>query len=341
MINTVYRLVAPRLFEEVYCEIDDLENEVILRPLYLSICQADQRYYNGKRTPEKIKEKLPMALIHEGVAKVIKDNTETFNFGDIVVMIPNSPEESDEVIAENYLPSSKFCSSGFDGFTKDYVALKPDRLVKIPENINLKVASFTELVSVSVHAINRFINLSHKRKDVIGVWGDGNLGYITSLMLKTMFPQSKIIVFGVNCEKLSLFTFVDETYKINEVPEDLVIDHGFECVGTSNSAAAIAQIIDLINPEGTIAILGVCEYPIQIDTRMILEKGLRLFGTSRSGRSDFLDTIQLFKDNPKILSYLENIIAEICDINTLDDLNNAFEKDFNSTFGKTVLKWDK
>ncbi|MDR0900620.1 MAG: alcohol dehydrogenase catalytic domain-containing protein, partial [Methanobrevibacter sp.] len=206
MINTVYRLVAPKLFEEIYDEVDDFDNAVIVRPTYLAICQADQRYYQGNRDPEILAEKLPMALIHEGIGKVIKDNTGTFKPNDLVVMIPNTPTEEDEIIAENYLYSSKFRASGFDGFMQDYLVSSPDRLVKLPDNINCEVASFTELISVSVHAISRFSNFSNNRKELIGVWGDGNLGYITSLLLKIFFPDSKIIVMGKNTEKLNLFT---------------------------------------------------------------------------------------------------------------------------------------
>lgn len=341
MINIIYRLVSPKLFEEVYGEINDLENEVIVRPTHLSICNADQRYYQGSRVPEVLNNKLPMALIHEGVGKVIKDGTGHFNVGDHVVMIPNIPIENDKVIAENYLTSSKFRSSGYDGFMEDYVSLKPDRLIKIPNNCNLNVLAFTELVTVSYQAILRFKKHSNKNKNIIGIWGDGNLGYITSLLLKIIFPNSKIIVFGVNDEKLEMFSFVDKTYKINEIPKDLTIDHAFEAVGGLNSQSAISQIIDLINPEGTISILGVSEYPIQINTRMILEKGLILFGTTRSGRKDFLGAINLFKENPKILEYLENIINETIEINNLNDITKAFDKDFNSNFGKTVLVWNK
>lgn len=60
----------------------------------------------------------------------------------------------------------------------------------------------------------------------------------------------------------------------------------------------INQIIDYINPEGTISILGVSENPVAINTRMILEKGLRMFGSSRSGRKDFEKTIALYQSNP-------------------------------------------
>lgn len=285
MINTVYRLVSPKLFEESYDEVFDLKNHVIVRPTYLSICQADQRYYQGSRDPETLSEKLPMALIHEGIGKVVKDNTGTFENNESVVMIPNTPLENDDVISENYLRSSKFRASGFDGFMQDYVVSTPERLVKLPNNVNKEVAAFAELISVSVHAIDRFSNISHRRKDKIGVWGDGNVGYITALLLKTLYPKSKIIAFGVHAEKLSLFSFADATFKINEVPENYHIDHAFECVGGRGSQSAIDQIIDLINPEGTIALLGVSEYHVPANTRMILEKGLFLYGTSRSGRS--------------------------------------------------------
>lgn len=341
MINTVYQLVSPKIFEETFSEIKSLENKVIVRPSYLSICKSDQRYYCGKRDSGILDNKLPMARIHEGIGEVILDNTGTFNVGDNVVMIPNIPTEYDNSISENYLSSSKFKSSNADGFMMEYVVLNPDRLVKLPDGIDLKVASFTELVSVSIHAIKRFSKFAHNNKNTIGVWGDGNLGYITSLLLKIIFPESKIILFGVNLHKLHRFSFVDETSLVNEVPEDLKIDSAFECVGTNNSSLAINQIIDLINPEGTIAILGVSELPIPINTRMILEKGLNMFGSSRSAREDFISAIQLFEEYSNIIPYLKTLITQTFKINNIKDINESFEKDLNSQFGKTVLIWDK
>ena len=59
------------------------------------------------------------------------------------------------------------------------------------------------------------------------------------------------------------------------------------------SQAAINQMIDLISPEGSISLLGVSEYGVEINTRMVLEKGLTLFGSSRSGAQDFKDVAQL------------------------------------------------
>lgn len=70
MINTVYRLVAPRRFEIAFEDINLFGENAIVRPTYLSICNADMRYYLGTRDAKVLAEKLPMALIHEGVGEV-------------------------------------------------------------------------------------------------------------------------------------------------------------------------------------------------------------------------------------------------------------------------------
>lgn len=197
-----------------------------------------------------------------------------------------------------------------DGFLQEYVQTVPDRLVKLPENINLTVAAFTEIVSVSFHAVERFMGTAHDRRNVIGVWGDGNLGYITSLLLKSLYPEIQVFIMGVNESKLNDFTFADGTYLINEIPEEFHMDHAFECVGGNGAPRAINQMIDYINPEGTIGILGVTEDLAPINTRMILEKGLRIIGSSRSGREDFVNLVELYKRKPEVVEYLENIVGE-------------------------------
>lgn len=340
MINSVYRLIAPGMIE-VACTQPDIKNSVLLRPVYLSVCKADQRYYLGNRSREALKAKLPMALVHECVAKVVFDPTGNFKPGEIVVPVPNTPTEEDDVIAENYRPSSRFCSSGYDGFLRDYIDISPDRLVRVPDGVDLRIASFAELISVCVHAVARFEKFSHTRKNSIGIWGDGNVGFITALILKALYPETKLYVFGTVYDKLAYFSFADGAYHVDHVPEGLKIDHAFECVGGEGSRFAIAQIIDLINPEGSIGLMGVSERFVDINTRMVLEKGLNLFGSSRSGVEDFQRTMDILAENPKIPAYLENLIGGVVEVRTIADIHAAFAQDISRHFGKTVIKWEK
>ncbi len=340
MINAVYRLVAPGMLDVAYKEID-IKSNVIIRPEYLSICKADQRYYLGARDHDTLMAKLPMALIHECVGTVVYDPTGTYKRGEAVIPVPNVPTNDDEFIAENYLASSYFCSSGHDGFLRDYVDMPPDRLVRVPEGINHRIAAFTELVSVSVHATSRFLAFSHGRRDTIGVWGDGNLGFITALVLRYMLPEAKLCIFGTVSAKLAYFTFADEVYNVTAIPEGVRVDHAFECVGGEASGRAIAQIIERINPEGAISLMGVSENLIGINTRLVLEKGLRLFGSSRSGVKDFQKTVDLFVEHPELANYLENLIGEVIPIYSIADIHKAFSADVARNFGKTILDWRK
>lgn len=340
MLNMIYRLVRPRVFEVEFNEINLDEEKVVIRPTHLSICNADQRYYQGKRDPEVLKKKLPMALIHEGIGEVVYDALGEFSIGDLVVMIPNTPTEKDAFIHENYLRSSKFRASGFDGFMQDNISLERDRIVKLPQYINRDVAAFTEIVSVAYHAVDRFLDFSHDRREHIGIWGDGNLAFIVALILRYRLPKTRVYVMGVNSDKLELFSFVDAVYHITEIPPDIVLDHAFECVGGQGAPKAINQIIDYIQPEATVSILGVSENPVPINTRMILEKGIRVFGSSRSGRTDFKNTVAFYEEHPEALTYLTNIIGAVIEVKSIQDVNQAFDVDIQKNYGKTIMHWN-
>ena len=337
MINQVIKLVAPRRMETFFKEENIDDNSIVVRPRYLSICAADQRYYTGSRAKEILDKKLPLALIHEAVGEVLFDKTGEFKSGDNVVMIPNTPFEQDEVIKENYLRSSKFRSSSYDGFLQNVVLMRKDRVIKIGD-IDLQIASLLEPISICVNAIEEFLKTAHKRRNIIGVWGCGTIGYLTTLLLKKYLPDSRIIIFGTNTEKMRYFSFVDEQIMINEVPEDLKIDHAFECVGGPRSEDAIKQMIKHINPQGTISLLGVSENPVPIETRMVLEKGLKLIGDSRSGYQDFYKAVEIMQDK-KMQDYVENIIMDMVEVYNLNDIYKAFDLDLNNSF-KTVMKWN-
>lgn len=337
MINHSYRLSSPKQIRIDIVEENLKENELIVRPTYLSICAADKRYFFGLRKPEVLKKKLPMALIHEAVGEVIYDPTNTFKKGSKVVMIPNTPYETSDVIKENYLRTSKFKSSGIDGFMQSYVCISKDRVIEY-KKISDRVAVLLELLSVSMNALEHFYNYSHKRKLTLGIWGCGNVGLCTALVLKYTYKDAEVVVFDADEAKLNYLPFVDAAYSVNDIPKDLMVDHAFECVGGPKSENAINQIIDHINPQGTIALLGVSENNVPINTRMILEKGLTLIGNSRSSYEDFKASIDFLEKYPETIEYLSNIISEEVVVEDVKDITKAFEASLKNDY-KTIMKW--
>ena len=336
MINYVYQLVSPKVFSVKY---DDLEfsDKVIVRPKYMAICHADQRYYLGQRDHAILEKKLPMALIHECCGEVVYDPTGTYKMGETVAMIPNTPTTESEVIYENYRKGSYFLSSGHDGFLREYVEMPVDRVVSL-EGVPGYIGAITEFVTVAIHAANRFDAIAHENRDVIGIWGDGRLSYVVACVLKKKFPQSKIVVVGKDTRKLTYFSFVDATYSVEKIPSDFVIDHAFECCGGEGSYYAIDDVIKYINPQGTLMLMGVSENKVAINTRDVLEKGLTLVGSSRSGRRDFEDAANMLKDS-KVQKRLSMIICEDEPVSSIKDIHRAFRTDLDNAF-KTVFKWN-
>ena len=336
MINYVYQLTSPRVISIKYENLN-LDDKVVIKPLYMAICHADQRYYTGTRDKKVLSQKLPMALIHECCGEVVIDKSGKFKKGQKVVLIPNVPGKYNDEIYENYGEGAKFLSSGYDGFMREYINLSADRVVPF-ENTPLEIAAITEFISVSVHAIERFKKISHSKKDTIGVWGDGSLAFVTANVLKKEFSNSQIIVFGKNRDKLSLFSFVDKTILIDNIPKDLKIDHAFECVGGEGSFYAIDDIIRCIKPQGTVMLMGVSENKVGINTRDILEKGLTFVGSSRSGYQDFVRAVEILQDE-KVQKRLKLIIENYGVVKKIEDIHKVFNFDLNTSF-KTVFRWE-
>lgn len=335
MINYIYQLMAPRVISVTYKNID-FNEDVIIKPLYMAICHADQRYYTGSRSKAVLKKKLPMALIHECCGEVVFDKSGKFKIGQKVALIPNIPGDYNDEIYENYGKGAKFLSSGFDGFMREYINISSDRVVPF-DDIPLEVAAITEFVSVGVHALTRFKKLSHSKKEKIGIWGDGSLAFVVSNILRQEFPDSKIIIFGKNIEKLALFSFADETILVDDIPTNYNVDHAFECAGGEGSTYAIDDIIKYINPQGTVMLMGVSENKVPINTRDILEKGLTFVGCSRSGYEDFQKALDFMKDK-RFQMRLKMIIQEFGKVKNIEDIHKVFKSDINNPF-KTVFEW--
>ena len=253
-------------------------------------------------------------------------------------MILNQPPmQSDEEFYENYMTGIHFLSSGFDDFMREFVSLPKDRVVAY-DAIEDTVAAITEFVSVGMHAMNRLLTLAHSKRDRIAVIGDGSLAFVVADIINYTLPEAEIVVIGRHWEKLELFSFAKECYITDNIPEDLAFDHAFECCGGDGTGPAINDLIRYIRPQGTILMMGVSEYKVNLNTRDALEKGLLLVGSSRSGRIDFENAIQMmevkkFANRLKNILYLEEPVREI------KDIHRVFATDLNTAF-KTVFKWE-
>lgn len=289
--SKVVRLTRPFAFDEreVLCTPDI--TRIAVRPLLGSICAADLRYYAGKRPPDALRRKLPMALLHEGVGEVVFSPLPELRPGTRVVIVPNIKRCADPAchacaddrIGENYCPSNAFLSSGEDGLMQSLLELDARNVVPVPEDVPTDVAVMTEVASIGVGAIRR---LEHPHGDACVV-GAGPVGYATQVVAAELLgTEPTLVKHGDPMPAADIY---------------------FEAAGGAGAEAAIRDIIAAARPGATIVLLGVSELEVPINTRLVLEKGLRLVGCSRSAPIDHRMTLDLMA-RPHVAQKIKKLV---------------------------------
>ena len=345
MFGKSYKITEPKRFEIF---VEDIQNEnVLVRPEYLAVCKADIRYYLGNRSLNVLKRKFPMSLIHEATGVVIKDKSGELKEGQRVVLLPCRRAEDcdgtkcDECVRnnphllDNYCPESKFCSSNHDGFSKELMDIEKEYLLPIPDEVGVE-AVFSELLSVGCCAIRRAgLDKSNAPKN-IAVWGDGIMGYVIALVAKYSL-DCRVDVIGLAKEKLAMFDFADVYYSndIENLPRMTV---AIEAVGGNASGIAANQAIDKLYSGGKLILCGVANDNIPLNTRMVLEHGISIRGTTRSTRCDFENAMKLLE----IPEFRERVLKMLLSVEEVDDIKKyyaVFEKESKSTaLGKNIMK---
>lgn len=337
--SKAYRLVAPGKFEDTTLRHEIKVGEVVVQPSIASICHADLRYYTGQRRKRALDEKLPMALFHEGIGSVVKSRDESLQVGQRVVIVPTIPgrllnkndrkskSRGSRAVADNYSEDGVFLGSGYDGIGQEYLVLPAQNVIPIPDDIPDRIAVLTELSSVSLHALSHVTDYLYDGK--VAIFGDGPVGYLTAAMLYHMYhiPQSQLLVFGAVPEKLIHFDFATthlvHDFNFFDVKEVVTV---IECTGGPFSKEAINQAIDLISVQGKIVLMGVTEERVPINTRDILEKGLTLYGSSRSTAKDFEILVKAFR-NKSYQKTLEKLLPDHDEcVRNVDDLKRVMDQ---------------
>ncbi|WP_010531844.1 alcohol dehydrogenase catalytic domain-containing protein [Lentibacillus jeotgali] len=350
--SKAYQLTEPWEFKETILKHIVKKRQVVVKPSKVSICHADLRYYTGQRRKEALQRKLPMALFHEGIGKVVTSKNDNVQSGQRVVIVPNIPGRlidsgkditQERKVSDNYSENSVFLGSGHDGISQEYLVLPGENAIPIPDDISDDIAVLTELNSVSYQALKHVSEQLNDGK--VAVFGDGPVGYLTAAMLSHVYKidRSNLIVFGAIEEKLAHFDFAT-TFNVKSFDFSSLrgVTTVVECTGGKFSESAINQAIDLIEPQGRLVLMGVSEEHVPINTRDVLEKGLKISGSSRSTSDDFKQLMSFFRDADYQKTLSKLLPDERDTIESVHDLKDAMDRTAeHKGWQKTVLdlKW--
>ena len=300
-------------------------DEVVVKVLKAGICGSDLHYFESFVIPN-------LVMGHEFCGEVVYPGCRTdLKVGDRVTALPISPcNTCDACKSKNvqYCKSTWSDALGLSlshpGAFCEYLHVRSDMVIKVPDNVTDEEAAMVEPAAVSLHAVN-LAKINENSK--VLVVGAGIIGMLSLLFAKKMGAKM-VAVSEANEERGNMavkFNLADKFYDVKK--EDTIAnmlkdtEGGFdvviECCG--NSPAVTSSIVT-VKEGGTIVLVGVSLNPIEVPTALIVTKELKVLGAIAYTYEEFNDVINMLAN--KEISLKEFITDTV----SLEGVNEAFER---------------
>lgn len=222
------------------------------------------------------------------------------------------------------------------GCFAEYFVMPASNVVVLPSTVSDNVASMLDPLGNAVHTSLSFDLVG---EDVL-ITGAGPIGLMATVIARHVGARH-VVITDVNPYRLELARSLGATRavdvsqeKLPDVMKDLKMTEGFDVgLEMSGSAAALNQMIAMMNHGGKIALLGILPTQASIDWTKVIFKGLFLKGIY--GR-------EMFETWYKTISMLQsglNVEPIVTHVFPVDEYEKAFEVMRSGKSGKVVLDW--
>ena len=312
-------------FKIVDIEKPKEDGKVIIDVLKTGICGSDIHNWDAGS---------PKGLImgHEFTGKVVNPATRVdLKVGDRVTALPISPCghcEACETGNPQYCNETWSHAVGLSldnpGGLTSTIAVRPDMVMKLPDNVSDEEGAMVEPTAVGLHAIHL---ADIKVGDNVLVVGGGIIGLVSAMFAKLEGAQYVAIsetneARGEKSVKLNVadewFNAKDENFLKNILTK---VPGGFDkVIDCSGNTKAVESELLTIKPGGTMVLVGVSPKPIEFASVLAVMKELTIKGAIGYTKEEFKDCINLIADK-KI-----NVIKFVDDIMTLTETQKAYER---------------
>ncbi len=260
-------------------------DDVRIKMHTVGICGSDVHYYvHGEAGPCVVRA--PMVLGHEASGTVIETgaNVKNLKAGDRVCMEPGVPDfksKATKLGKYNVDPAVTFWATPpVHGCLTESVVHPAAFTYRLPDNVSFGEAAMVEPFAVGMQAA---VKARITPGDVAVVLGAGTIGVMIALAALAG-GCSKVLITDLHQPKLDIAGRYDGIVPVNLSREDVkqkVLEHTdgwganivFEASGASQ---AIASLVDLCGPGGTIVLVGVPMHAHSLDIAGAINKEVEI-----------------------------------------------------------------
>jgi 2-desacetyl-2-hydroxyethyl bacteriochlorophyllide A dehydrogenase len=262
ILNRMAWMMAPGKLELIESPLPELAvDEVLVKIKASAICGSDLHLFNGKHPSVK----LPTAVGHEcaGVVVELGAYARGFQLGDKVTIEPNINCGYCEACLHGdygYCENINFTYRIGRGALADYIAVRQDKVFKLPESMPFAEGALIEPLAVATHAVRR---AEIQMGEEVLVIGAGAIGIFVAALCK-LHGAGSVVISDRSTERLETALRLGATGKLSSKDLDDHLnqakskrfDKVFECVGVEQT---LGQAMRAAKRNGLITVLGIFE----------------------------------------------------------------------------------
>lgn len=240
--------------------------EVLLRVAGCGICGSDLHAYNEDPGYEWVK--VPVTMGHEfaGTVEDVGPGVTAWRPGmrAAVVAIQSCGECSACRRGDTALcPERRGQGLSLDGGMAEWVTVKAQFLVPLPDGLDLQAAALVEPLSVAVHCVSRRAEIAPG--DLAVVTGPGIIGLLCAVMAR--LRGARVIVAGAPADREARLPVAEqlgfETLVAGDRPlSELLPRRADILIEASGSAAALSGALGAVRRGGSLTLVGLYAQPV-------------------------------------------------------------------------------
>lgn len=249
------------------------EDEVLVKIAYAGICGSDLHIYNQGMFIQNI----PETMGHEFDGVVVKtgEKIEKFAPGDKVTVNPMVPCGKCGSCAKesfNTCEALGFIGEVSQGCFTEYIAVKEEKLIKVPADADLRLAALSEPLAVAVNICQR---ADLKPDDRLALIGAGPIGLLTIAMAKQVYGVRDITVVDLSEQRLELAKALGAGRAVRCLEKEERFDKIVEAAG---APATFSMAAEHVEANGFIYVVSIFEKEFVFDINALVAAQVTLVG---------------------------------------------------------------